>query len=151
MDTKIQFSEDFKDFLKLLISKKVEYLLIGGYAVTFHGYPRNTGDIDIWVNRSQDNCKKVIAAIKEFGFDVPNLHEDLLLASDKIVRMGEPPFRIEIFTTIPGIEFSSSYNNKVIGNISGLELDFISLADLRKNKKASGRHKDLDDLENLPE
>lgn len=149
MAIQIQLTEDFKDFLKLLISRKTKYLLIGGYAVTYYGYPRTTGDIDIWIEQSKDNCEKVINIIKEFGFDVPNLNLDLLLNKDKILRMGMPPFRIEIFTRIPGVEFAHCYQNKVIGTIDDLELDIISLADLKINKKASGRHKDLDDLENL--
>lgn len=141
--------EDFKDFLKLLNSQDVEYLLIGGYAVGYHGYPRATADMDIWIATNPRNAKKVTEVIKEFGYDVPELSEELFQKEDQIIRMGVPPFRIEILTTISGVRFEECYANRIIDKFSGIEVNFISLKDLLINKKASARYKDLNDLEHL--
>lgn len=91
---------DFKDFLKLLNAHQVEYLLIGGYAVGYHGYPRATADMDVWIAIHPQNAEKLVAALKEFGFDVPELSVELFLTEDRIVRMGVPPLKTEIVTTI---------------------------------------------------
>ena len=146
----IGLPQDFKDFLKLLDAEGVEYLLIGGYAVAYHGYPRATEDIDIWVASSPQNAQRIIRALKEFGFDVPELNPDLFLKPESIVRMGVPPLRIELSTTISGVGFSECYQGRVTEAIDGITVSIINLADLKKNKKASGRHRDLDDLERLP-
>ncbi len=90
----IRLHQDFKDFLKLLNSYNVEYLVIGGYAVGYHGYPRATGDIDIWIANNIDNAKNLVTALKKFGFDLPNLSENMFLEENKIVRMGFPPVKI---------------------------------------------------------
>jgi hypothetical protein len=108
----IHLPRDFKEFLQLLNSKKIEYLVIGGYAVAFHGHPRATGDIDIWISISEDNAHKVVEALKEFGFDTPELQDTLFLEKNKNIRMGNPPLRIEILTSIDGVEFSECYKNK---------------------------------------
>lgn len=141
---------DFKEFLRSLNAQRVEYLLIGGYAVGFHGYPRATVDLDVWIKRSKENATRVIAALEVFGFTDARLTPDLLLQADQILRLGLPPFRIEIATTISGVEFAGCYAGRVNATIDGIDVPVINLADLRKNKKAAGRHKDLDDLENLP-
>src|SRR5947207_11563855 len=91
---------DFREFLKLLNSRKVEYLLIGGYAVGFYGYPRATADMDIWVAMSAETAAKLVVALQEFGFDVPELKPELFMQEDSIVRLGEPPLRLEILTSI---------------------------------------------------
>ncbi len=141
---------DFKEFLKLLNAHHVEYLLIGGYAVGFHGYPRATVDLDVWTGRSPDNAIRVLRALEAFGFDDVRLSEDLLLKADQILRMGVPPFRIEIATTISGVDFADCYTGRIDAVIDGIPVPVINLADLRRNKEAAGRYKDLDDLENLP-
>ncbi len=140
---------DFKDFLKLLNSKKIEYLLIGGYAVGYYGYPRATADMDIWIAIGQENAKKVTAAIKEFGMDTPDLKESIFLEPGKIIRMGNPPLRIEVLTKISGVDFTKCYKRRKEILIDGIKVNVISFADLLQNKKASGRHKDMNDLENL--
>ena len=145
----IQLPQDFKEFLQLLNSKKIEYLVIGGYAVAFHGHPRATGDIDIWIAISKDNAHKIVEALKEFGFDTPDLKDNLFLEKEQNIRMGNPPLRIEILTSIDGVEFSECYKNKKTTTIDNIEINFISLPDLKKNKKASGRLQDLADIENL--
>ncbi len=144
-----QLPDDFRDFLKLLISNKAKFLLIGGYAVNCHGYPRSTGDIDIWIESSKENAKKVLKCIEEFGFTNTGLEVDTLIEKDKVFRMGHPPLRIEVLTGITGLEFNTAFENKVFFEIETLQIPTISLEDLKINKKASGRSKDLDDLENL--
>lgn len=145
----IHLPPDFKEFLQLLNAHQVEYLLIGGYAVGYHGYPRATADMDIWVATRLSNASKVMAALKEFGFDVPELRRELFLQRDQIVRMGVPPVRIEIATTISGVEFDDCYQERVVDELDGVRVNLISLKHLKINKKASGRHRDLDDLEHL--
>jgi len=136
--------------LKLLNLKKVNYLLVGGYAVGYHGYPRATADMDIWIAIDPENAQKVIDAIHEFGFFDPELKIATFSELKKIVRMGNPPIRIEIISEIDGVEFNTCYTNRVVAKIDGLNVNIIDLENLKKNKKASGRLKDLADLENLP-
>ena len=145
----IHLPQDFKELLQLLNSRRIEYLVVGGYAVALYGYPRATGDIDIWISISKENAQKTVEALKEFGFGVPELKEELFSEKGKNIRMGEPPIRIEILTSIDGVEFPECYKNKNTLTIDGIEINFISLQDLKKNKKASGRLQDLADLENL--
>jgi len=145
----IHLPHDFKEFLQLLNSKKVEYLIIGGYAVALYGYPRATGDMDIWIAISKDNARKLVEVLEKFGFDIPELKEEIFLEKNKVIRMGYPPLRIEILTSIDGVEFSECYNNRQTVVIDSVAVNFISLEDLKKNKKASGRYQDLADIENL--
>jgi predicted nucleotidyltransferase len=146
----IGLPQDFKDFLRLLDAEGVEYLLIGGYAVAYHGFPRATEDIDLWVASSPQNADRIVKVLKQFGFDLPELQPDLFLKADSIVRMGVPPLRIELSTTISGVTFDESYMARVTETIDGIAVSIINLADLKKNKQASGRHQDLADLERLP-
>jgi predicted nucleotidyltransferase len=141
---------DFKEFLKLLAEHKVKYLLIGGYAVGYHGYPRATNDIDFWIEKSQENASKVITVLKEFGFDLPELNVNLFLEEKNIIRMGKSPIKIEIQLDIDGVNFPSCYEKRITTNLEGIMVDIINLPDLITNKKASGRLKDLADLEYLP-
>jgi hypothetical protein len=141
---------DFKEFLKLLNDYKVAYLLVGGYAVGYHGYPRATADMDIWIERSPDNAEKLVGVLKIFGFDLPELSVDLFLQKNRIVRMGVPPLRLEIITSVSGLEFAEAYQDRVVDLLDGIQVNLISLNHLKINKKASGRHRDLNDLENLP-
>ncbi len=145
----IQIPHDFKEFLKLLNSHRVEYLLVGGYAVGYHGYPRATADMDLWVAVHQNNAEKLVAVLREFGFNVPQLSVNLFLKAEQIVRMGVPPLRIELLTTISGVRFENCYSERIIDMIDDVEVHIISLEHLKKNKQASGKHKDLDDLQNL--
>jgi hypothetical protein len=141
---------DFKEFLKSLNSNSVEYLLIGGYAVGIHGHIRATGDLDIWVGVNPQNAARIDRALRQFGFVTPALSPDLFLAPNNVVRMGLPPVRIEILTSISGVEFESCYAEKEVIRIEEILVPVISLARLRQNKAASGRAKDLADLESLP-
>ncbi len=146
----IHLPPDFREFLKLLNAHQVEYLLIGGYAVGYHGYPRATADMDIWIAMRPDNASKMVTTLRKFGFDVPELSADLFLKADQIVRMGVPPVRLEITTTISGVDFVTCYAARVVDVLDGVEVNLINLEHLKINKKASGRYKDLNDLENLP-
>lgn len=142
---------EFKEFLKLLNDADVRYLLIGGYAVGYHGYPRSTADMDIWVAVSPDNAAKLVGVFERFGMRDAGLTPSLFQERGKIIRVGVPPMRIEILTEIDGVDFGECYESRVTTVIDGQKIEIISRRHLRKNKRASGRHKDLDDLENLPE
>jgi len=146
----IELPPDFKEFLKLLNEKNVRYLLIGGYAVGYHGYPRATNDMDVWIAVHPDNANRIVEALREFGFDLPELNTNLFLEKDKIIRMGNPPIRLEISTGISGVEFEESYASKIVDTLDGVQVNIIDLTHLKANKKAAGRLKDLADLENLP-
>jgi hypothetical protein len=136
--------------LKLLNANRVEYLLIGDYAVGYHGYPRATGDMDIWVAINPENADRIVVALKKFRFAVPELSPELFLRQSQIVRMGFPPVRIELTTSISGVEFQECYAAKVVAELDGVKVNLIDLKHLKINKRASGRYKDLNDLENLP-
>ena len=140
---------DFKEFLKLLNEHKVEYLLIGGYAVGYHGYPRATDDLDIWVAIHPDNAQKLVTVFHAFGISDPAITTELFLQKPKIVRMGFPPMRLEVTTDISGVEFGKCYESRIVDMLDGIEVSLIDLENLKKNKKASGRTKNIADLENL--
>jgi hypothetical protein len=133
----------------LLNEHDVAYLLVGGYAVAYHGYVRATADMDIWVEPTIKNAHCVTSAFKEFGFDVPGLKPTLFLEKDKIVRIGHPPIRIEVMSSISGVEFRECYESRIQADWDNLIVHIIGLACLKQNKRASGRLKDLSDLEYL--
>ncbi len=145
----ITLAPDFKDFLRLLSENNVEYLLVGGYAVALHGYVRYTSDMDIWVFTSSENATRVVAVLQEFGIPDAEVLLPVLQKEKRVVAMGIPPYKIEVITTIDGVDFQECYANRKVLEIDGMNINFISLQDLRKNKLASGRFKDLDDLEHL--
>ena len=140
---------NFADFLRLLNSHGVEYLVIGGYAVGFHGYVRATGDLDVFVGVSKKNAAALTAAFREFGFELPEVRPELFLDEGKVVRVGVPPLRLEVMTRISGVTFAECHTTRVEADIGGLRVPFIDLANLLKNKAASGRPKDLADLDAL--
>lgn len=146
---KPRFPADLREFLKLLNSARIEYLLVGGYAVGYYGYPRATGDLDIWVGASSHNAHKLIRVLKHFGFDTPRLKAELFLERDRIVRFGEPPLRIELLTTLSGVSFDKCFARRARVNFDGLRVSMISFKDLIINKAASARPKDIDDLRAL--
>ena len=142
--------KDFKEFLRLLGAHSVEYLLVGGYAVAYHGYPRATADLDVWISLNPINAEKTVAALREFGFDLPDLRPEIFLQEQKIIRLGRPPLRIEIATSISGVAFADCYRARLVTQLDDVAVNLIDLEHLKVNKRAAGRHKDLDDLENLP-
>lgn len=150
MDTTIQIPKDFIEFIRLLNEHEVRYLLVGGYAVGIYGYPRPTADMDIWISNSPENAGRVVAALKRFGFTSPDFSPALFEGEKNIVQMGVAPLKLEIITFIDGVGFDECYLEKEVKEIGGLSVSIISLNHLKVNKKASGRLKDLNDLENLP-
>lgn len=138
---------DFSEFLRLLNSHDVKYLLVGGYAVGYYGYPRATADIDIWVETLPENVAKIIAALEEFGF--PGVEPEMFAKEKQVIRMGVPPLRIELLTGVSGVEFTACYKARMVARFGDVEVSLISREDLKTNKAASGRYKDLNDLEHL--
>jgi len=133
----------------LLNSKKIEYLVIGGYAVGYHGYPRATGDLDIWIAINEQTAVKMVDVLKEFGFDPPELKKELFLIKQKVIRMGVPPMRLEILTSIDGVNFKDCFYNRIVADFGDFKVNFISKGDLLINKRASGRPQDLVDFDKL--
>lgn len=140
---------DFREFVELLIQHEVKYLVTGGYAVGVYGHPRYTGDIDIWVESSSENGEKLTAVFNDFGLSSFGLTPDHFSKPEQVIQIGFPPHRIDILTSIDGVGFADAYLNKEIIEIDGLSISFIGLKDLAKNKRATGRGIDLDDLKNL--
>ena len=147
---KIKLTRDFKEFLALLNSVRIEYLLIGGYAVALYGHVRHTKDIDIWILPSEQTMTGLIEALVQFGFSRASLESQPLFTDKQtVLRMGNPPDRIEILSKISGTEFVDAYPRRSIISMDGLELPVIALQDLLANKLASGRPKDLIDYDVL--
>jgi hypothetical protein len=142
-------NQDFKEFIESLNANRVRYLVVGGYAVAVHGHPRYTKDIDIWIEVSPENAAQILNALDQFGFGSLGLTRDDFLSDDQIIQLGNPPSRIELFTTLPGVEFAQCYPARVETELDGVRVNFIDLENLKKNKRATGRHQDLADLENL--
>ncbi len=147
----ITLAPDFKDFLRLLNDHKVQYLLVGGYAVALHGYVRYTSDMDIWILTTPHNVTKVVSALQDFGLPQAMELWDVLQKENRVIGMGIPPYKIEVITSIDGVTFEVCYDNRLSIEIEGIPIYYLSLPYLRQNKKSSGRHKDLDDLEHLPQ
>ena len=139
--------QDFKEFLQLLNSNQVRYLLIGGYAINLYGYSRNTEDLDVWVAISPDNAERTAAALREFGFSIATAGH--FLEKSQVVRMGVPPMRIEVLTEISGVEFDECHARRNMERIGDIEVPVIGRDDLIANKLAAGRPKDLTDAERL--
>lgn len=145
---------DFRDMLFALSAEKAEYLLVGAYALAAHGYPRATGDIDLWVKRSEENSQCVWKALQQFGAPLRGLCIDDLQTPDIVFQIGTAPRRIDILTSISGVEFDEAWKDRKMITLDGLELSIISRRLLLKNKKAAGRPKDIGDiawLESHPE
>ena len=140
---------NFVDFLKLLNSHGVEYLVVGGYAVGYHGCVRATGDLDIFVGGSRENAQKLVKVFGEFGFTTPELTEKLFKTPGKIVRVGVPPLRLEVLNRISGVLFAECYKKRLEENIGGVRVCFIDRESLLTNKRAAGRPKDLADIDAL--
>jgi predicted nucleotidyltransferase len=142
-------NQDFKEFIKSLNDKQVHYLVIGGYALAFHGHPRYTKDLDIWVEMTNDNAEHIIEALQEFGFGSLPLEKKDFLAPNQMIQLGYPPSRIDLLTSADGVDFESCYQARVTTEIDGQTVYFIDLENLKKNKRATGRAQDVADLEKL--
>ena len=146
----IELPPDLSEFLRLLSSHGVEYLLVGGYAVGLHGYPRTTGDMDVRVNPTPENASKLVSALVDFGYAASNLSPTPFTNPAKIVRLGVPPVCIDLVMSISGADFASSYARRKLDDFTGAPVSLISLDDLKANKRAAGRPNDIDDLNYLP-
>ena len=143
------FNQDFKEFIESLNANKVRYLIVGGYAVALHGHPRYTKDLDIWVENNRENALAIIQALAQFGMGSLGLMPEDFLVPEQVIQLGFPPNRIDILVTVSGITFKDCYGQRLKVSLDGVEVNFIDLENLKKNKKASGRLQDLADLENL--
>jgi hypothetical protein len=146
----MDLTQDFKEFVQSLNRNNVHYLVVGGYAVTAHGFPRYTGDIDFWIHSTQDNATSVVNALHDFGFGSVDITVEDLMQKDNVIQLGFPPHRIDLLTAVTGVEFEECWNEKVEIEIDGEMVHFISLRHLKINKLATGRTQDKLDLENLP-
>lgn len=139
-------NQEFKDILSCLQRERVEFMIVGAYALAAYGYPRATGDIDIWVNNSQENAQKIMRALSAFGAPISDLDANDFTVSDMVFQIGIEPCRIDILTGIDGVEFDGAWKNREKTTVDGMYLDVISKADLLKNKLTSDRDKDQGDI-----
>lgn len=145
----IPLPPDFSEFLRLLNTHEVRYLLVGGYAVGYHGYVRATADMDIWVDREQENAERLVEVLREFGFGGSDPSLEMFLKESQVIRMGVPPVRIELLTSVSGVGFEECYAERIVEDWDDASVNVLSLPKLKVNKRASGRLKDLNDLEHL--
>ena len=145
------FHDDFRDFIQALNNQLVEYILVGGYSVILHGYARNTGDMDIWVNPTKENYNKLVKSFQEFGMPVFDMTENNFLHNKSldVFTFGKPPVCIDIMKEVKGLNFEPAYQHSTIVEAEGFPIRLVDYRDLIKAKKASGRAKDLNDIENL--
>jgi hypothetical protein len=142
-------TSDFKEFLSLLNSEKIDYLLIGGYAVGLYGHVRPTKDIDLWVSVAPENLDRLVEVLVKFGFARQSIRKPLFSGEQTVLRMGVPPNRLEVLSEIAGLNFADCHARRVMMEIEGLQVPVISLDDLRANKLATGRARDAADVEAL--
>ena len=147
----MDINQDFKDILALFNEQKVDYIIVGGYALAFHGVPRYTGDIDLWIRPTVENAENILKALRAFGFGSLGIDNEDLTKADQVIQLGYPPARVDLMTTIDGISYDSSFSNSVETDYGDITVKMISKDDLIKNKRAIGRHKDFADIEALGE
>ena len=145
----MKISPDFRVFIACANDHDVRFLIVGGYAVAYYGHPRYTKDLDVWVDATDLNAQRLLAALEDFGFGALDLGSDDFLVPDRVIQLGYPPLRIVLLTSVSGVSFDECYPNRRVVEIDDVEVPFIGLDDLKTNKRASGRHQDLADLENL--
>lgn len=142
----MKLQRDLREFVELLNDHGVEFLIVGGYAVAFHGYPRFTGDIDLFIRPSIDNARRVLAVLDAFGFHGTGVTESDLTTSGKVVQLGAPPNRIDLLTSIEAVPFDQAWAARVRATLDGLGVAFVSKAHLIRNKAALSRPKDMADV-----
>ena len=147
----MEVQEDFRDLLELLNKYKVDYIIVGGYALGFHGAPRFTGDLDIFVRPDHVNARNIIEALHEFGFESVGLSAGDFEKEGKVVQLGFPPVRVDIITSITGVSWEQARSNRVRGPFGDLMVYYIGHDDFVTNKRALGRKKDIADLEAIGE
>lgn len=142
-------AKDFEEFIGLLNSHKVNYLVVGGYALAFHGRPRHTGDLDIWIEVSDDNAQRMLQVLKDFGLASLGFEKGDFLKEGYVTQIGYPPLRIDILNTIDGVSFREAYENRQLIDLNGLQVAYIGLQEFIKNKAAAGRARDLSDIKEI--
>ena len=142
-------NQDFKEFIALLNQHNVQYIVIGGYALAFHGHPRYTKDIDIWIDAKEDNAKRVLDVLRDFGFGSVNLDIQDFISEENIIQLGYPPNRIDILTSAKGVVFGDCISSSHLIMIGDLEVRFLDIQNLIVNKQQTGRLQDLADVEAL--
>jgi len=147
----MEIQKDFKELLELFNAHKVEYIVVGGYALAFHGAPRFTGDIDLLVRPVAENARRILASLRDFGFDSLNLNESDFTRIENIIQLGVSPVRIDILTSLTGVDWEKSQANKVAGDYGGTPVYFLGKKEFILNKKSLGRKKDLADIEAIGE
>jgi hypothetical protein len=145
----MEIHTDFKELLELFNKHKVEYLIVGGYALAFHGAPRFTGDIDLFVRPVRKNAERILAALGEYGFGSLDLSKNDFTTPRKVIQLGVPPIRIDIITSISGVSWEKADISKVTGHYGQTPVCFLGREDFISNKKATGRKKDAADIEAL--
>jgi len=145
----MNLQRDLKEFIELLNSHGVEYLIVGGHAVAYHGHPRYTGDIDFFIRPSAENAARMLTVLVAFGFPDAVLDSATFTEPDKVVQLGRPPYRIDILTSISGVSFDEAWSDRVESELDRLPVCFIGKKSLVSNKRASGRAKDLADVDAL--
>ncbi len=147
--TPMEPHEEFREFAESFLSHGVKFMVIGGYAVSAHGHPRYTGDIDFFVEKSPENAERIVIAIHEFFGPLPEVKMENFLDDKRMSQFGVPPYRIDILVSILGVTFAEAYARREMLPLAGINVPFIGLEDLKQNKRSTGRHKDLGDLEAL--
>jgi hypothetical protein len=145
----MNLQKDLREFVELLTELDVHFLVVGAFAVAYHGYARYTADIDLFVERSAQNADRLLQAVSQFGFGEIGLTKEDFLCEDQVIQLGVAPNRIDLMTHISGVAFAEAWESRELGEIGDLRLPFISRDMLKRNKAASGRAQDLADLEHL--
>ena len=145
----MEIQQDFRDLLELFNAHKVEFIIVGGYALAFHGAPRYTGDIDIYVKPDAENAKRIMSALAEFGFGSVGLSAEDFEKPGQVVQLGVPPVRIDIITSIKGVSWNEAFSHRAPGKYGDIQVHYIGREQFIKNKRSVGRKKDLADLEAL--
>ena len=145
----MNLQKDLREFVELLNELDVHFLVVGAFAVAYHGYARYTADIDLFVDNSEENAERLLKAINQFGFGSVGLTKEDFQQNDQVVQLGVAPNRLDLMTHISGVTFADAWDSREFGDIGGLRVPFISREILKRNKAASGRTQDLADLEHL--
>ena len=147
----MEVQKDFKELLELFNAHKVNYLIVGSYALAFHGAPRYTGDIDLFVEPDLGNATKILNALNDFGFGAVGLKQNDLITPNQVIQLGYPPVRIDLITSISGVSWTEAFDNREVGKYGEVPVNYIGRNQYVLNKRASGRKKDLADLEAIGE
>jgi len=145
----VELPNDWREFIELLNSNGVEYVVVGGHAVGYHGYPRYTGDIDFFVRPNRENASRLVGVLVQFGFEGAEELEDTLVQPNKVIQLGRPPNRIDLLTGISGVGFEEASQDSATASMDGIAVRIIGREALLKNKRSSGRTKDLADAEEI--